>query len=123
MLDSYGDVSYKVGKLVDSEQLGVGSESEQSLAWQLPTLSRDSGHAKPVYECETRGRGVNGEHHKKRVVCFKIDICHLSLAGSAEIRGNPVQHCHRLVRQSDIGDCYWLSLFHRRLNDKSIGLR
>jgi hypothetical protein len=99
MLDGHDDVSTKVNKVSRGN-----SQSTRAFA-------------------DTVTRGVDGKHYKKRVIRVKIDICHLSLVGSAEIRSKPVQHCHRLVRQSDIGDCYWLSLFHRRLNDKSIGLR
>jgi hypothetical protein len=51
--------------------------------------------------------------------------------GMKDILGRPVACIYKhlcgiatdLSRQSDVGDCWWLSLFNPRLNDKSIGLR
>jgi hypothetical protein len=73
MLDGHDDVSTKVNKVSRGN-----SQSTRAFA-------------------DTVTRGVDGKHYKKRVIRVKIDICHLSLAGSAEIRGNPVQHRHRFV--------------------------
>jgi hypothetical protein len=102
-------------------------------AFIKPISLNQSRNRRPSSTCRPQIIAINADagKAKKRVIRAKVDTRHLNLVGTNEIHGKPVvcmpKHLCGVATDLSlyihIGGCWWLSLFHHRLNDNSIGLR